>query len=144
MPTNLIQRLPKAPDRVAKKPGRGGMIYLEAQGVRLELNLYPNETAVRIARALPLFGVGEPWGRCLHFEVPVLCGRERSARINGRLGEVYYWPGENRILVPYGPTPISRDNEIRLPQPCNPWATVHGNVAGLQTIKPGAKVALRF
>lgn len=148
MPTNLIRPkvLPAgggATSSGAKGSSGAKTIVLEAGRVRLQLALYETETARRISQALPLFGFAEPWGACVHFKLPIDCGRERGARVNGRLGEVYYWTEEDRVLVPFGPTPISRDNEIRLPRPCNPWAEVIGDVTALRAVAPSVKVALK-
>lgn len=148
MPTNLIRPLPiragsQSGHKNAKKPQGNQSITLEAPGVRLQLSLLDTATAERIARALPIFGFAEPWGACVHFKLPIDSGRERGARINGRLGEVYYWMGEDRVLIPFGPTPISRPNEIRLPEPSNPWAEIVGDPKVLQRVAPGAKITLK-
>ncbi len=149
MPTNLIKRLDGTPGKGAASVGLGRdgtkrrQITLEAGGVVLKLALYDTPTAARIAQALPLFGVCEPWGECLHFRLPIGTGRERGARLNAQLGEVYYWMEEDRVLIPFGPTPISRDTEIRLPRPCNPWAEVVGDVTRLRAVVPSAKVSLK-
>lgn len=151
MPTNLIRPLNSEQRAKTGKVGLGRgqgrsdarHIILEAGRVTLKLALYDTPTAARIAQAVPLFGVAEPWGACLHFRLPIGTGRERGARVNGRLGEVYYWMEEDRVLIPFGPTPISRDNEVRLPRPCNPWAEVVGDVTVLKDIAPSAKVTLK-
>lgn len=148
MPTNLIRPLPtgagtQSGKKNARKTQGRQLLTLEAPGVRLQLNLLDTATAARIAGAVPVFGFAEPWGACVHFKLPIASGRERGARINGQLGEVYYWMGEDRILIPFGPTPISRPNEIRLPEPSNPWATIVGDPKVLQRVAPGAKITLK-
>ena len=62
--------------------------------------------------------------------------------INGVAGEVYFWAEDGRILLPWGPTPISRPNEIRLPRPCNVWATALDDSAVFARVTPGEKVSL--
>jgi len=149
MPTNLIKPMKTAQQKRAGSHGadpggtRHRQITLEACGVTLKLTLYDTPTALRIAQALPLFGVAEPWGACVHFRLPIGTGRERGARLNAQLGEVYYWMEEDRVLIPFGPTPISRDTEIRLPRPCNPWARVDGDVTRLRAVVPSAKITLK-
>jgi len=149
MPTNLIKPIKTTAGKSAGSVGVGRsnatprQITLEACGVALKLVLYDTPTAARIAQALPLFGVAEPWGDCVHFRLPIGTGRERGARLNAQLGEVYYWMEEDRVLIPFGPTPISRDTEMRLPRPCNPWAEVVGDVTLLRSVVPSAKVSLR-
>ena len=142
MPTNLMKPLkrPGARRQPATKPTQ---IELLAGPVILTLTLLETPTAARILAALPLFAAAEPWGSVLHFKLPIGSGRERGARINARLGEVYYWHEESRVILPYGPTPISGAGEIRLPRPCNAWAMVAGDVAILKRVVPSAKVTLR-
>ena len=79
----------------------------------------------------------------VHFDLPVVCGRERGARINGRAGEIYYWSEDERIIIPFGPTPISRPDEMRLPRPCNVLATTQDDVTRLSVVTPGEKVSIR-
>lgn len=146
MPTNLIN--PRKPDASAPARARSRVqkpvrLVLQAGPVTVDLALLDTPTAARIVAALPLFGVAEPWGGSVHFRLPIESGRERGARINANLGEVYYWSEEDRVIIPFGPTPISRDHEIRLPRPCNPWATIAADVTILRRIAPGAKVTLK-
>lgn len=144
MPTNLIKRLPLAPNQSNRVgAGRRRVIVFQAGTISLKLALLETATAARIAQALPLYGVAEPWGQSVHFKLPIDTGRDRGARINARLGEVYYWAEEDRVLLPFGPTPISRDTEIRLPRPCNAWAEVIGDISLLRQVKPGAKITLK-
>lgn len=149
MPTNLIKPIKPTPGEragpvgVGNRAAPGRQITFNACGVDLKLTLYDTPTAARIAQALPLFGVAEPWGACVHFRLPIGTGRERGARLNAQLGEVYYWMEEDRVLIPFGPTPISRDTEIRLPRPCNPWARIDGDVTRLRAVVPSAKVMLK-
>jgi uncharacterized protein len=152
MPTNFIQRRRPASKAATEQPtqrqstnirGQTQRLQLVAGPVVLEIETLATPTATVILQALPLFAVAEPWGASLHFKVPLESGRDRSARINGALGDVYLWDQEDRILIPFGPTPISRPGEIRLPAPCNRWARVAGDVTLLRSVKPGAKVTLQ-
>ncbi|HXF54857.1 MAG TPA: cyclophilin-like family protein, partial [Hyphomicrobiaceae bacterium] len=109
----------------------------------IRLKLLDTPTAARVWAALPLYSALEPWGESIHFEVPIETGRERGARLNGAPGEVFFWIGEDRVLIPYGRTPISRPGEIRLPHPCNLWAEALDDVGLLKAARPGEKVALK-
>lgn len=148
MPTNFIrseQAAVKPPARKGhRKSGGTARINLTAGNVRLVLETMTTPTAETILRALPLFSKSEPWGASIHFSLPLECGRDRTARLNGELGEVYHWAQQDRIIIPFGPTPISRPGEIRLPAPCNTWARVLGDVGLLRGVRPGAKVSLQL
>ena len=109
---------------------------------QIRIRLVSSETADRIWRALPLHSTAETWGASVHFEIPVKSGRDRTARLNGTAGEIYFWIDEHRILIPFGRTPISKPSECRLPRPCNVWAIALDDVATLAGVEPGSKITL--
>ena len=119
------------------------MAILTAGSVTLRLRLLPTTTAELIWRTLPIFSICETWGDSIHFECPVRAGRERTARLNVTPGDVCYWSEDDRVMLGWGPTPISRPNEIRLMRPCNIWAQVEGDPSALGAVTPGAKVSLK-
>lgn len=115
---------------------------LQAGRISLTLELLETTTAELVWRALPIYSIAETWGESIHFECPVRVGRERTARLNVQPGDVCFWSEDDRIMLGWGPTPISSPNEIRLMRPCNIWARVIGNPADLSAVTPGEKVAL--
>ncbi len=146
MPTNILRKA------AAQRTGRGQSVrrngaeprhaLLTVAGVSIRIVLAETATADLVWRALPLHSTAETWGRCVHFEVPLETGRDRTARINGVKGEIYFWVEDDRILVPFGPTPISRPGEWRLPSPANVWAHTVDDVSVLGRVRPGVKVSL--
>jgi hypothetical protein len=109
----------------------------------LRAELLDTPGADRLWAALPLFSTAEKWGDSLHFEIPVRSGRERNARLQGEAGYVYFWSNEERILIPFGETPISRAGEVRLPSPCNVLARCMDDTTVLKCVTPGEKVAIK-
>ena len=91
---------------------------------------------------LPFLAAAEPWGDAIHFETYVETGRDRGAVVNGRPGEIYFWAEDDRIIIPFGPTPISRPGEIRLPRPCNPIALALDDLNVLKRARPGEMVTV--
>ena len=150
MPTNFLRtssktdrsRLQSAASDRSKTPTTDRRALLKAGRVTLELALLDTVTAALIWRALPLYSIGETWGDSIHFECPVRAGRERTARLNVQPGDVCYWSEDDRVMIGWGPTPISRPNEIRLMRPCNIWARVIDDVSDLSVVTPGEKVSL--
>lgn len=118
------------------------LVRITAGRVALTARLRPTRTAELIWQALPLHAVAEPWGECLHFEIPIESGRERTARWNVTAGEIAYWPDDERIMIGYGPTPISRPTEIRLMAPCNIWADALDDVRLLARVRVGDRVEI--
>jgi hypothetical protein len=147
MPTNILRSRassirPRPAKRAAGAPGPKRRVLIKAGRVAIRAELLDTETAERIWTALPLFSTAETWGNSVHFETPVETGRERGARANSEAGDICFWTEDDRIIIAFGPTPISRSGEIRLPRPCNIWAKAMDDVALLKTVAPGEKVSV--
>jgi len=153
MPTNLIRpRRDPSVQAGAKQPAtKGGaqdaatperIAILQAGRVALRLRLLQSRTADLIWSALPLHSIIETWGDSIHFDTPMKTGRERSAKINVSPGEVCFWTEDERVVLAWGPTPISRPNEVRLMRPCNIWAVAIDDPSALAVVTPGEKAVL--
>lgn len=143
MPTNLLRKASKpALSEARAKPSIRREIVITAGRVKIGARLAVTATAERLWAALPIYSTAETWGDSLHFETPVESGRERGAKVNGIAGEIYYWSEDDRVLIVFGPTPISRPGEIRLPRPCNLLATTSDDVSALRIVTPGEKVSV--
>ncbi len=145
MPTNLLRKSAdtRKPQQRATGPTTQTRIaVLTAGRISLRIELLDTQTAHRVWQALPLHSTAETWGASIHFETPLETGRDRTARINATVGEIYFWIEQDRILVPFGPTPISKPRECRLPAPCNVWARALDDVTALASVTPGEKVSL--
>jgi hypothetical protein len=147
MPTEILRKRSSAVSAKDGKPhgpapGQPRRIVIRAGRVTLHAELLDTPTAQRIWAALPLHSSAETWGQAVKFEVPIESGRERGARTLAAPGEVYYVAEDDRIIIAFGPTAISRPGEIRLPRPCNLWAKVIGDVSLLKSVTPGEKVSV--
>ena len=148
MPTNLLRtpNRPVAPDKAdarrrARKPA-DRRILITAGRVKVRAQLLDTPTADRVWRALPLYSTAEPWGQAIHFKTPLETGRERGARQLAALGDICFWVEDDRVIIVFGPTPISRPGELRLPRPCNLWARAIDDVGVLKAVRPGEKVSV--
>ncbi len=148
MPTNLLRdrNRPAGSDtaqaRRLTKPPKDRRIVITAGRVKVRAQLLDTPTADRVWRALPLHSTAEPWGQSIHFETPLETGRERNARQLAALGDIYFWVEDDRVIIVFGPTPISRPGELRLPRPCNLWARALDDVGVLKAVRPGEKVSV--
>lgn len=148
MPTNILRDRHRSaqPDteaarRRATAPGNR-RVLITAGRAKVRAQLLDTPTAERIWQALPLHSTAETWGQAIHFETHVESGRERTARALAQPGEIYFWVEEDRVVIVFGKTPISRPGEMRLPRPCNPWATALDDLGVLKGVRPGEKVSL--
>lgn len=146
MPTNILRNRPKPP--VA--PATGGRsraagkreIFIHAGKVVIRARLLDTPTADRIWATLPIYSTAETWGQSIHFETHVETGRERGAKWNVTAGEIAFWSEDDRVIIGFGMTPLSKPGEIRLPCPCNVWAIALDDVAQLAAVQPGQKIAI--
>ena len=144
-PTNILRdrnakpAASKAPPR-ARKPRRE--ILIRAGSVAIRARLLDTATADRIWSTLPIYSTAETWGELVHLETRAETGREPGAIWTVTPGQITFWAEQNRIVIGFGATPMSRPGEIRLPAPCNVWASALYDVAVLAAVRPGERVAI--
>ncbi len=142
-PTNILRdgnTRPSARNRGPRAAKRE--ILVRAGTVAIRARLLDTPTADRIWSTLPIYSTAETWGRLVHFETPVETGREPGATWTLSAGQIAFWAEEDRVVVGFGPTPLSRLGEIRLQAPCNIWAVALDDVAALANVRPGERVAV--
>lgn len=145
MPTNILR---KAADQRKPQAGKARgdpeprIVVLTAGAARVRIELANTITADLVWQALPLYSTAETWGQSITFETPLEAGRDRTARVLATVGEIYFWVEDDRIVVPFGPTPISKPGECRLASPANVIGRAIDDVTVLRSVQPGAKVSL--
>lgn len=108
-------------------------------GVPAELN--DSETAAAIWRKLPLEAKGEFWGDEIFFDVGLTMDSE-DPRETVQEGDLGFWPPGNAFCIFYGPTPTSREGEIRPYSPVNIIGKVLGDAKVFKTVKDLSKVRI--
>ena len=87
-------------------------IRITAGNVTMDATLNETATASEIWDALPITARANLWGDEIYFAIPVHRAEENAKATVG-LGDLGYWPPGNAFCIFYGPTPMSRGDEIR-------------------------------
>ena len=120
------------------------IIRVTAGDVALDAELNDSPTAVAIAEALPIEGLGNRWGEEIYFTIPVHQDGEPDARAEMDVGELAYWPPGHAFCIFFGPTPASEGDEPRAASPCNPIGRITGDCGELTNVPDGAPVRIEF
>ncbi len=117
-------------------------VLIKAGDVAIRARVLDTPTADRIWSALPIHGHAQTWGPEVYFHAPVSSAAEPDARDVVVRGEIVFWPAGEAIAIAFGPTPLSRDGEMRLASPCNIWAEAIDDVAQLKSVYAGEAISV--
>ena len=114
-------------------------IRITAGSVAADALLDDSETARLVWGALPLTVAGETWGDEIYFSIPVKAKPERPQE-TVELGDLGYWPPGTTFCIFFGPTPMSRGEEIRPASPVNVFGKIVGDPTVFKKVRAGTKI----
>ena len=117
-------------------------LRITAGSVGLDIETRDTPTTTAILKALPIHSTALTWGEEVYFDTPVSVPREPEARTVIEAGEIAFWTDGDAIAIGFGPTPVSRGEEIRLASPANIWADALGDVRALASVRAGAQISV--
>ncbi|MGD0624284.1 MAG: cyclophilin-like fold protein [Thermodesulfobacteriota bacterium] len=117
-------------------------IKIRAGNVEAEAVLNDSLTAKNIWEALPLEAKANTWGDEIYFAIPVKAPLEKTAQELVEVGDLGYWPSGSAFCIFFGPTPMSRGNEVRPASAVNVIGRVSGDAKVFKKVPSGAKVRL--
>ena len=91
-------------------------ITISAGRVQVRAELNDTQTAQAIWEALPIAVRGSTWGDEIYFTIPVKQPTERGQEVVEH-GDLGYWEPGSAFCIFFGPTPMSRGDEIRPASP---------------------------
>jgi hypothetical protein len=115
-------------------------IKIKAGKVEAEAMLNDSATARKVWEALPIEAKANTWGDEIYFAIPVKAPLEKSAQELVEVGDLGYWPAGNAFCIFFGPTPMSRGNEVRPASAVNVIGRVFGYAGVFKKIPPGSKI----
>ena len=119
----------------------GKKIKIKAGDVEVTAELNETNTARAIWEALPIKGRANCWGDEIYFSIPVSLEEEDAQGVVG-MGDLGYWPPGTAFCLFFGPTPMSRGQEIRPASPVNVFGRIIGDPTVLKQVASGAEIAV--
>ena len=116
-------------------------ITIKAGAIELEAILNDSRTADAVWEALPFVASANTWGDEIYFAVPVNLELEQGQEVV-ELGDLGYWPPGSGFCIFFGPTPMSRGEEIRPASAVTVFGRVVGDATILKQVEPGTKIII--
>ena len=117
-------------------------VRIAAGGVVVSAALNDSTTADALWDALPVTGSVQTWGDEIYFAIPVDAAEAPDAQATVDKGAVAYWPPGNALCLFWGPTPMSRGDEIRPASAVNVVGAIDGDPTVLARIGAGAEITV--
>ena len=116
-------------------------IKITAGPVVVNAALSDTATAAMIWEALPIEASANTWGDEIYFGIPVAVGDEAGQEVVD-LGDLAYWPPGSAFCIFFGPTPMSRGDEIRPASPVTVVGKISGDPTVFKQVASGAPVLI--
>ena len=117
-------------------------ILIRAGGVTVTAALNDSPTAGAVWDALPITGRVQTWGDEIYFPIPVDAAESPDAAETVDKGAVAYWPPGNALCLFWGPTPMSRGDEIRPASAVNVIGAIDGDPTVLGALPSGTEIVV--
>lgn len=116
-------------------------IRIKAGGIEVIAELNETKTAQAIWEALPIRGYANRWGDEIYFSIPVSLEEENAKELVS-VGDLGYWPPGAALCLFFGPTPISKGQEIRPASAVNVFGRITGNASVLKQVASGTEIII--
>jgi len=120
----------------------GEKILIRSGKIEIMGELNDSPTALALFKALPLSTTVNTWGDEIYFEVPVNRELDDTAAELVEAGDLGYWPQGRAFCIFFGPTPISREGEIRPASAVNLLGKATGDLQTLRGVHDGDLIEL--
>jgi hypothetical protein len=116
----------------------GRTIRITAGRVSVEARLNASRTATLIWDALPIDAAAQTWGDEIYFGIRVDAPLE-SPREVVEIGDLGYWPPGRAFCIFFGPTPMSRGDEIRPASAVSVVGRITGDARVFKAVRAGTR-----
>jgi len=119
----------------------GRRVRIKAGDIEVTAELNETRTAEAIWQALPIKGRANRWGEEIYFSIPVSLEEEDAQELVSA-GDLGYWPPGTALCLFWGPTPMSRGQEIRPASPVNVLGKIIGDAKVLRQVASGTEITI--
>jgi len=117
------------------------IVRIKAGATQVTAELNSTRTAQAIWDALPFEGRANTWGNEIYFSIPVNLELENGQELVSK-GDLTYWPPGPAFCIFFGPTPMSRGQEIRPAGPVTVLGRITGDTEVLKQVAQGAEITI--
>ena len=103
----------------------------------ISVDLHNTENAMQIWEACPIKSIINTWGNEIYFDTKINTIIDKTAKNIISKGEIAFWVEGASIAIGFGPTPISKGNEIRLITNANIIGKTTENLSALSMVNSG-------
>ena len=120
----------------------GKKILIRAGTIEAAAELNDTRTAQTIWETVPIKGRVNLWGDEIYFSIPLSLELEAGQELVN-MGELGYWPEDNAFCIFFGPTPVSRGDEIRPASPVTVFGKVISDATVFKKVAAGTEITIR-
>ncbi len=120
----------------------GSKILIRSGGIEMRAELNDSATALDLLSVLPFSTNVNTWGEEIYFSIPVDQKLDSTATEVVQAGDLGYWPSGRAFCIFFGPTPMSRGDEIRPASAVNVIGKVTGDARVFKTVRDGDLIEL--
>ncbi len=110
-------------------------VMIKFGSLSTEAVLNESSTASAIWENLPMESIANLWGKEIYFETQVISPLADDATKDVKPGDIGYWPMGRAICIFFGPTPLSKGDEIIPAAPVNIVGKITGDMELLKEVE---------
>ncbi len=117
-------------------------ILIETDELKVKADLFDTATGRSLYETIPFEAEVRTWGDEIYFEVPVVEELDETAKEVVEIGDIGYWPTGRAMCLFYGPTPMSRGDEIRPASAVNIIGRINGEATVFKGVPTGTRIRI--
>ena len=117
-------------------------ILIKVGQIEVVAELNDTNTAQSIWEALPIKAHVNLWGDEVYCSIPLSLELETGQELVN-VGDLGYWPQGNAFCIFFGPTPMSRGDEIRPASQVTVFGKVIGDATVFKQVASGTEITIK-